>query len=209
MSEPERAELVIRVRSADADALQRLIVDYHAALRRAVAQALPPELQPHLAPEDVLQQAYIAAFRHAPRIPFDGPGHFYAWLEQVALNQLKDAQRSLRRRKRDVGRHVANGPGRSTAGSFQGVIQRLAGGQSTPSRHVARQEAAAAVLTCLARLTDDQRRVVRWRVLEDVPVAEIARRLSKSEQAVYAVLSRGLRALRGMLGPLTDWLSRL
>jgi RNA polymerase sigma factor (sigma-70 family) len=62
----------------------------------------------------------------------------------------------------------------------------------------------AAVLTCLARLPDDQRAVVRLRFLEDVAVGEIAKRLGKNEMAVYQRCHRGLEALRTLLSAVTS-----
>jgi RNA polymerase sigma-70 factor, ECF subfamily len=201
-----------------ADALQRLIVHYHATLRGAVAAAVPAKLRTRLEPDDILQQAYIAAFQALGQSPSGSAGHvfntlagFYKWLEAIALNQLKDAGRALHRGKRDIGRVVPNvgrGGGAASAASYPDLLARVSAGDSTPSRALRREEASAAVLTCLARLKDDQREVVRLRFLEDVPVAEIAERLGKTETAVYTLCHRGLKALRELLGPITRLLTR-
>ena len=65
------------------------------------------------------------------------------------------------------------------------------------------------MMTSLARLSEDQRAVVQLRFLEDVPVAEIARRLGKTETAVYMLCHRGLKSLRELLGSLTQYLTKL
>jgi RNA polymerase sigma factor (sigma-70 family) len=257
-----RAELG-RVCAGDAAALQRLLVCYHAALRVSVARAVAPPLRSRIDPDDVLQEAYTAAFRQfrAARVDggqsrefrandgaqpraasFDNGAQFYRWLETTALNKLRDMQRALGRQKRAAIRDVSMrgaAPGGAAAreatlggsaareatlgssaargfarpadptASYPQLVERLAASDPTPSRVLAREEAVAAVMTCLAQLTDDQRDVIRLRVLEDVPTPEIARRLGKTEPAVYATWARAIRALRDLLGPITRYLTRL
>jgi hypothetical protein len=63
MTEAERGQLVRRVERGDADALQRLLVEYYAALHQFVAVRLELGLRARVEPEDVLQEACVAAFR--------------------------------------------------------------------------------------------------------------------------------------------------
>lgn len=207
MNEGEKGRHVESAMAGDADALQRLIVHYHATLRGVVAVAIDATLRRHVDPDDVLQEAYISVFKKAPGSDFENQGHFYKWLEQVALNRLKDVQRALRRQKRDVARELPDHV--DPTASYPDMVQRLAAADPTPSRMIAKDEAVAAVITCLARLSDDQREVVRLRILEDVPVVEIARRLSKSEVAIYALCRRGLKSLHELMGPITRYLTKL
>ena len=76
-------------------------------------------------------------------------------------------------------------------------------------RQIARDEATAAVMSSLARLTDDQHRVVRLRFLGGCSVAETAAELGKTDEAVHALCYRALKELRGHLVSLTRYLSRL
>ena len=206
MNEQERAANVQQAAAGDADALQRLIVHYHATLHGKVAAALDTHLRGRIEPDDILQQAYITAFKNIADCHFDGPGGFYKWLEAIVLNQLKDVQRALRRQKRDIGREVHSRP--DATASYPGLISRLASTESTPSRRVARDEAIAGVMTCLARLSEDQRAVVRLRYLECLPVADVAARLGRPEETIHTLCSRGLRRLRELLGPITGYLTR-
>ena len=225
MDEQQRTERVARVLAGAADALQQLIVHYHPILHHAVETHVDAALRSRIDPDDVLQQAYVAAFRalSAPRQSpsgsdgpapdpqpaphFDSPASFYKWLETIALNQLRDLERALRRQKRDVARQARDVPNLSD--SCPNLLNRLAGRDSTPSRRVGRAEAVAALLSCLARLNDDQRAVVRLRFLEDVPVAEIAQRLGKPATAVYTLCHRGLKSLRERMVSITRYLTHL
>lgn len=213
MTEAQRADLVRRVASGDADALQRLLVEYHPMLCRAIERELEPTLRRSIEPEDVLQQAYVSAFCHSGDCQFETPAHFYNWLFQIAENERREMRRALHRRKRDVGRQISGVRGAGgrldLSASYPNLLHQLKTADTMPSVRLGRREAVAAMMTCLARLSDDQRAVVQLRFLEDVPVAEIARRLGKTETAVYTLCHRGLKSLRELLGSITQYLTKL
>jgi RNA polymerase sigma-70 factor (ECF subfamily) len=168
---------------------------------------MDPKLRRHADPEDVLQQAYVAAFQSIKQCSFDGPAGFYKWLETIALDRLKDLKRDLGRKKRDIGRQLSAPP--AATSSYADLVERLASPQSTPSRHLAKREACAAAVSSLARLTPDQRAVVRMRLLEGKQAAEVAAELGKSEAAVHMLLHRALKELRKLMVSITRYLSRL
>lgn len=136
-------------------------------------------------------------------------GGFYKWLEAIALEKLAVMERDLRRQKRDIGRDVHDGsfPPRGDNGhsSYPDLFARFTASGSTPSRHLARKEAAAIVISSLARLTEDQRRVIQLRFLEDCSVEEIAEALERSPDAVYMLCHRGLKSLEGHLGSMSHY----
>jgi RNA polymerase sigma-70 factor (ECF subfamily) len=207
MTAEELAALVKLVARGDRDALQRLIVHYHTPLRRALEARVEPSLRHHIDPDDVLQEAYVNAFNAIVECHFDSPAGLYKWLETIAACRLKDQERALRRQKRDVGREVRGR--RETTASYPDLVHRVAGDESTPSRRIARNEAIAAVMSSLARLGDDQRRVVRMRYLEGQSVAEVAKRLGKTEAAIHMLCHRGLKSLRELMVSITRYLTRL
>ncbi len=205
--------------AGDAGALQRLIVHCHGPLQGVVAAALGADLHHRLDPADVLQEAYAKAFLAAKmaappaqmatppaqnRPAFDNPGHFYKWLEAIALNQLRDMQTALRRQKRDARREAAAA---GVTDSYPSLIQQLAGSDPTPSRVIQKDEAIAAVLSSLARLDEEQRQVIRLRFLQEVPFEQIAERLGKSVEATYMICHRGLKNLRGYMVSITHYLT--
>jgi RNA polymerase sigma factor (sigma-70 family) len=185
------------------DALQRLIVQCYPRLRLRLQKELGGDFQRYFDVDDILQEAFIAAFR-APAV--GRPRHprgFYHWLERVALNDLIDAKRALLSCKRDI-RRVAKPDPRS---SMIDVVQRLAVSE-TPSRCVAKEEASAAAMSCLARLSEEQRQVICSRFLEHRSVAEVASEMGKTEPAIHALCYRALQALRGHLGSISRYLSK-
>jgi RNA polymerase sigma-70 factor (ECF subfamily) len=206
MDEEARAKCVRQAALGDADALQRLLVYYHAPLSNVISARMDGALRRHVDADDILQQAYIAAFRSIQDCTFEGPGGFYKWLERIALDRLKDTQRNLQRKKRDISRVLSGPPAGAT--SYPDLLVRLTAPGSTPSQHLAKREASAALLSSLARLTDEQRVAVRMRVLEGRSAAEVAGQLGKSEAAVNMLCHRGLKALRSHIGTITRYLSR-
>jgi RNA polymerase sigma-70 factor (ECF subfamily) len=201
MNETERARLVQAAVVGDRDALQRLIMHYHGPLFGTIDGRLNARLRRFLDADDILQEAYAAAYRSIRACRFDGPAGFYKWLEAIAVNQLRNAERDHRRQKRDIARRQSAGPAATT--SYPDLLDRLSAPGSTPSRHLAKKEAAAAVLTSLARLTEDQRKVIRLRILEGRPVPEVASHLGKTETAIHGLCYRGLKELRALIVPMT------
>ena len=205
MDERARAEAVRQVAAGDGDALQRLLVFYHGALRRVVVGGLDGAAAGRLDPDDILQEAYVGIYGAVSSTTFDGPAPFYRWLETVTRNTLKNQIRDLKRQKRNPRREVAAST-RAT-GSYPDLLATVAHGDPTPSRQVGRQESVAVVMSSLARLTTDQRAVVQLRYLEGLPASKVALRLGKNEDAVHALCYRALKALRGHLGTMSRYLS--
>ena len=136
---------------------------------------------------------------------FDTAPASYAWLENLAMNALRDQHRFLRRKKRDVLRdvHTLARPSES----YDQLLDCIAATDSTPSRKLARVEASATVISSLARLTEDQRDVVRLRFLEGWAVAEVAAQLGKTEAAIHMLCHRGLKSLRATMLSMSRFLS--
>jgi len=189
----------------DRDALQRLLVHYDPILRRKLTPRIGADFARLIEIDDVLQEAYVSANGALDAAKFDNAAGFYKWIEQIAANDLIDMQRRLTRRKRDIRRRATA----DTRQSLVAIVERVAGGDPTPSRDLARHEAVAAMLSCLARLSDEQRTVITARYLQHEPVAELASRLDKSEAAIHVLCYRGLMELRKYLGSISRFLTRL
>ena len=205
MPNPNLQNQVDLAAAGDGDALQCLIVHYDPILRGKLGRRLGRVLRRYLDIDDVLQAAYASAFQNLRQARFCNAPGFYRWLEQIAINTLRNAARDLRRKKRDIRRHV-RADGDETLAD---VLWRIAGVDPTPSHHLARQEALAATLSCLARLSPDQQTVIRLRFIEERSVAEVAAEMNRSDQAIHALCYRALREMREHLGSITQFLSQL
>jgi RNA polymerase sigma-70 factor (ECF subfamily) len=197
----------MRAKGGDQDALQGLMVQYHGPLRSALRDRMDGWLLRHVDPDDILQEAYAAAYRSAAGCRFTSPATFYRWLERIAFNKLKDQQRAYQSQKRD--RRARLDTARVARSSYPELIQRLPAPDSTPSRKVAKSEAVGAMISSLARLTDDQRECVRLRFLEELSVAEVAARMGKTEGAVHTLCHRALKSLAELMISITRFMSKL
>ena len=207
MDEADRLFLITQATGGDPHALQRLIVEYHANLRGKLAHQISPSQRGQLDPDDVLQDTYVAAFKSISGLHFESVGAFYAWLERVAVSRLVDHERKSKRLKRRTSH--GSSEKHSNGSNYQQLAHSLVSSDNRPSRMARRSEAVAAMLSSLARLSDDQRDAIRLRYLENLSVAEVARRLDKTQDAVNALCRRGLAALREAMGSLSQYLSRI
>jgi RNA polymerase sigma-70 factor (ECF subfamily) len=115
----------------------------------------------------------------------------------VLLNNLADELRRLRPDKRDVSRER----------SIEQVIDEsssridpcLGAEQSSPSDHAMREEESLRLAAGLAKLPDDQRRVIDSHHFRGLSLAEVAVELDRSKAAVAGLLHRGLAKLRDNL----------
>jgi RNA polymerase sigma-70 factor (ECF subfamily) len=79
--------------------------------------------------------------------------------------------------------------------SSREVQQALAAPVSSPSAHAVRREQSVLLADALQTLPPDYREVFVLRILEHVPVEEIARRMGRSVNAVRKLWTRAMLAL--------------
>jgi RNA polymerase sigma-70 factor (ECF subfamily) len=112
-------------------------------------------------------------------------------------NVLAAAARRFETRAREVGRE------RSLEAELELSSSRLecllATDQTSPSQRAVRCEELLRLAAALARLPEDQRRVVEMHHLKGLPVAEVAGQMGRTRPAVVGLLFRGLKKLRELL----------
>ncbi len=180
--------------SDDAEASGRCLEQYREYLRLLARLHLAPALRAKVDPSDIVQQVLVKAHQHGGQFRGRSEGEWAAWLRRILANTLHDAVRKYRR---EVARErgAADGVDESSAR----LEAWLAADQSSPSQRAIRQEQLLRLADALARLPEDQRVVVEWHHLKDESVADIARRLGRTEASVAGLLRRGLQKLRELL----------
>jgi RNA polymerase sigma-70 factor (ECF subfamily) len=204
-SEPE---LISLANAGDATALERLLVSHYDRLAAQVAHKLPDDLRGLISPDDVLQEAFVVAFREVRGFVPRGPDAFFAWLTAIAEHRLLDLVKAQRRLKRGGGRAAIDTPARTAADSVAGLLDILRVDEHTPSRSAAGHEAVRAIHVGLAGLNADYREALRLRYIEGVSVAEAAARMQRTERAVHMLCHRGLEQLRLAVGRSSQFFSR-
>lgn len=133
--------------------------------------------------EDLAQVVFLKAFEH--RSAFErADSKPLAYLYTVARNTLIDHWK----KKKEV--HQSD-----VAETFEKVPDD----KRTPDAVAEQGDMSRALTEGLAKLTEEQREVVSLKYLHDYSVAEIARHIGKSEEAVRQLQCRGLKALRTVM----------
>ena len=183
----------------DRFALAKLLTVHHPQLRAWAASQMEPAAHAREGPDDIIQDVYLEVARQVDRFEYRGPGSFLQWVYAIGRHKLADARRAAHYRVRDVNREV---PG---VGSCWDLLDAVYIESGTPSRTARRAEAVAALHGSLATLPEPYRQILEWRFLEGLPVADVARRLGKSEGAVVALTRRALTALRAAMDRLGEF----
>lgn len=164
-------EAVERVRSGDTAAFQRIVDGTSEKLVRLAARMLGNVVDA----EDVVQEAYVKAYRALTTGEFDGRANVSTWLYRIVTNQAIDAMRGRARRPKPT----------DTAD------------ESTSDLASAEQKLALAELEdWMSELPPDQRAALVLKAVEGMTSPEIAEVLQCSEGAVEQRLVRARAALR-------------
>jgi RNA polymerase sigma factor (sigma-70 family) len=197
--------LLNQAASGDRHALVQLLEQHGPPVRRRIEGRIPRRWRSALSADDIMQQTYIDAFVDADRLVANGKGSFPKWLGSLAKCNLLDAIKMLEADKRGKGRPRIEL--RTREDSFIALHELIGSAHSTPSQHVARDEACDALERAVRQLPEVYRRVVEMYDLADRPVEEVARELERSPGAVYMVRARAHRWLRDIMGRESQYLS--
>lgn len=133
--------------------------------------------------EDILLDVFLAALENQA-LPSMSDQHQEAWLRRVAYNKCMDFHRRTTRRP---------------ALPLEGNTEMLHDEKLlTPERAALRQEELTQLQKHFASLSAAQQEILRLRFADELPCAQIATRMHKSEGAIRTMLSRTLNLLRGI-----------
>ena len=164
-------EAVERVRSGDTAAFQRIVDATQVRLVRLGARMLGSVADA----EDVVQEAYVKAYRALVTGEFDGRANVATWLYRIVTNQAIDSMRSRARRPKPT--DVAD----ESSSDWASAEQKLA---------------LAELSDFISELPADQRAALVLKAVEGLTSPEIAEILQCSEGAVEQRLVRARAALR-------------
>jgi RNA polymerase sigma-70 factor (ECF subfamily) len=164
-------EAVARVRKGDTAAFQQIVDGTSARLVRLAARMLGNVVDA----EDVVQEAYVKAYRALSTGEFDGRANVSTWLYRIVTNQAIDAMRGRARRPK------ATDTADETMSDLASAEQKLA---------------LAELSDWMSDLPPDQRAALVLKAVEGLTSPEIAEVLACSEGAVEQRLVRARAALR-------------
>ena len=182
------AELVRRIAHEDAAAFETLMRRHNGRLFR-VARSI---LKDDSAAEDVLQEAYLEAYRHSS--DFRGTAQPATWLTRIVINQ---ALMRLRRQKRDRVVVPFGDPSGDKSSNLEAAVADKK--SESPSAATLRAEVRRMLERRIDELPVTFRTVFIMRDVEDMTVQEAAECLGIPEATVRTRLFRARALLREAL----------
>jgi RNA polymerase sigma-70 factor (ECF subfamily) len=204
----ENDELLRLAAAGDGESWQAVVDRSRHRLRRMVAFRLDQRLCGRVDPSDVLQDAYLEAWRDLgsymsrPEIPF------FLWLRGIAGNKLRELHRHhLGTRMRDPRREVPIHGGAMPETTTSAMTDVLLGDLTRASDEAVRLELKLRLHDALNAMDPLDREVLALRHFEQLSPAETARVLGIKEKAAGMRYVRALRRLKEILASLGgDWL---
>ncbi len=138
----------------------------------------------------IVQDCFLKAWSN--RANFRGESSVATWLTSIAVNLIRDHQRT---RKVQFWRKAAK-----TATDVMEVASILPGNESSPERQLLARERAAAVVRSLESLSTNQRTVFLMRFSEEMELADIALAMKMPVNTVKTHLHRAVKAVRSKVG---------
>ena len=193
---PDRVQRAV---NGDATALKLLLVETWSSLGRRLGRRIPRDLRACIDAEDVVQNALVEILRHLHTFEPRGPDSFDRWAATIACRELQNTIRWHRASKRG-GKAFVIPQAQGHEDSLFALFDEIRSSELTPSRHVARDEAAEALRTALAELPSDYREAV-WRVCVDGQSAvDVGGAMERSARAIHSLCHRARERLRDRLG---------
>src|SRR5262245_13392664 len=195
---PDPAKLLAEARSAGAERLGGLLELYRNYLQLVARTQIDLHLQAQVDPSDLVQEAFLEAFRDFGQFQGQKEAELLAWLRRILLHNLaRLVEKQVLAQKRDVRREVSLEQRLAALESSAAQLEAaLASPWSSPSAQAEKRERAAVLADQLAQLPDDYREVIVLRNLESLAFDEVARRMNRSPGAVRILWLRALDRLR-------------
>jgi RNA polymerase sigma-70 factor (ECF subfamily) len=172
---------------------------YRPLLRvRAELIDLHPRIRVRFDYSEVVNEALLHA--HQQRDQFHGhtEAELIGWLQRILEHRAIAMIRRERAKKRNV--HLECSIEAAVGESSVYVRDFLAGKGPSPSEHLQREEQMVRVAWALNQLEAGQRQAFLARHLMELPIADIATLMGRTEKAVAGLLLRGRKRLRELLG---------
>jgi RNA polymerase sigma-70 factor (ECF subfamily) len=171
----ELSDAVRSVRRGDPSAFQRIVETTSVRLVRVAARITGSPTEA----EDIVQEAYVKAYRSILDDRFDGRSSVETWLYRIATNAAVDALRRRARAPEPI--HDNEDVGETTWGGRESAEARVA---------------LSELDDWLGDLPPEQRAALVLKVVEGHTAAEVAEIMESSEGAVEQHLVRARAALR-------------
>jgi RNA polymerase sigma-70 factor (ECF subfamily) len=198
-------ELLNRWQQGDGQALGELFTLHRDRLGRSIRFRLDPRLHGRLDPEDVLQEAYLAAVQRAHHYLGNPTHSVFVWLRMIVNQTLTDLHRQhLAAQMRDATREVSLQPRNVQPLNSASLVFQLVGSFTSPSQAAIRAELAKQLQQALEQMNQTDREVLALRHYEELTNNEVAEVLHIEPKAASIRYVRAIRRLKEILGQVED-----
>jgi RNA polymerase sigma-70 factor (ECF subfamily) len=196
--------LLDRVRAGDQQALGELFTMYRERLWRMLYVRLDRRVASRVAPEDVLQEAFLDVARRVGEYLAGPAVPFYVWLRFLTVQRMQMMQRvHLGAQMRDMSREVSLVHGELPLASPESMAGQLVSRMTSPSQAAIRQELQERLRAALDEMDPVDREVLALRHFEELGNNEVAQVLGISKEAASKRHVRALRRLKDIVSDLS------
>jgi RNA polymerase sigma-70 factor (ECF subfamily) len=191
-------QLLRLARAGDGEARGQLLELYRNYLVLLARLQIGRRLQGKADADDLVQETFLNAHRDFLQFRGATEGELANWLRRIlAANLAGLVRRYLGTRRRDPRLE------RNLADELEQSSRVLEGGltapHSTPSQQAARREQAVLLANALQQLPEHYREVIVLHHLEGLSLAEVSRRMGRTDDSVQKLWTRSLIQLRHLL----------
>jgi RNA polymerase sigma-70 factor (ECF subfamily) len=195
--------LLTRLKAGDRQALAELFSRSRERLWRTVQFRLDRRLQGRVDPDDVLQEAYVAAADRIEHFVGNSSASLYVWLRLIVAQTMIDVhRRHLGAQMRDADREVSLQGVRLPQATSSCLAIQLSGRLTSPSGAAIREENARQLEEVLGQMDPIDREVLALRHFEELTNSEVAEVLGIQQKAASIRYVRAVRRLKAILSQL-------
>lgn len=182
----DEESLVQRAKQRDQRAFAQLYEEYFDKIYRYIAIRIGDKMEA----EDMTQQVFLKALQSISSFKWKGVP-FSAWLFRIAHNQVVDYFRKSKKKPATL------------------LDEPLLKGNSDPQTMAEQNMDIEQVMLATRQLTEAQCEVISLRFAGELPIAQVARIMGKSEGAIKALQHSAIAALRRALGVGNEEIQRI
>ena len=195
--------LACRLRQGDQEALASLFSHHRQRLWRMVHFRMDRRMLGRVDPDDVLQEAYLAALQRLGHYRDESSASPFIWLRMIVLQTLTDVHRHhLGAQMRDADREVHVHGWQNPQTTSASLAALLMGRLTSPSQAAARAEMFDQAERAIATMDALDQEVLALRHFEELSNSEVAEVLGIQQKAASIRYVRALKRLKAIMSEL-------
>jgi RNA polymerase sigma-70 factor, ECF subfamily len=203
----ESGGMAERLKRGDVEALAVLFSQHRERLWRMIGFRMDRRLLGRVDPDDVLQEAYLAAAQRIDHYNDDTSLSPFVWLRMVLMQTLIDIHRHhLGAQMRDANREAVFAGNWYPQTTSASLAAQFAGKFTSPSQAAVREETLARVEQAVTEMDPVDQEVLALRHFEELTNSEVAEVLGIQQKAASIRYIRAIQRLRAVLARMPGFL---